>query len=165
MLMVSDIGLIERNDFGVKKKVVAEMVEELSSYTPQDLADLDALMHELSATSYCDELLLSNALNDANVHVFVIRDCGHIVATATLCVKHTLEFTIGDVESVVVTSCCRGLGYGKALMLALIEAAKELGVHHLQLTSHPGRVAANELYRGLGFERYETNCYKKILKG
>ena len=31
------------------------MVEELSSYTPQDLADLDALMHEMSATSFCNE--------------------------------------------------------------------------------------------------------------
>ena len=141
------------------------MVEELSSYTPEDLADLDALMHELSATSFCNELLLSKALDDANVHVYVIRAEGHIVATATLCVKHTLEFTIGDVESVVVSSRCRGLGYGKALMRALIDAAKGLGVHHLSLTSHPGRVAANELYRGLGFERYETNCYKKILKG
>lgn len=139
------------------------MVTELSSYTPEDLSDLDALMHELSATSFCDEHLLSNAFNDANVHVYVIRDCGHIVATATLCVKHTLEFTIGDVESVVVSSKCRGLGYGKELMRVLIEAAKELGVHHLQLTSHPGRVAANELYRGLGFERYETNCYKMML--
>ena len=139
------------------------MVAELSSYTPEDLSDLDALMHELSATSFCDEHLLSNALNDANVHVYVIRDCGHIVATATLCVKHTLEFTVGDVESVVVTSRCRGLGYGKALMLALIEAARSFGVDHLQLTSHPGRVAANELYRGLGFELYETNCYKMVL--
>ena len=139
------------------------MVAELSSYTPQDLSDLNALMHELSATSYCDILLLSNALDDPNVHVYVIRDCGHIVATATLCVKHTLEFTIGDVESVVVSSRCRGLGYGKALMLAVIEAAKELGVHHLLLTSHPGRVAANELYRRLGFVRYETNCYKMML--
>lgn len=139
------------------------MVAELSSYTPEDLSDLNALMHELSATSFCDELLLSNALDDPNVHVYVIRDCGHIVATATLCVKHTLEFTIGDVESVVVTSRCRGGGYGKALMQALIEAAKELGVHHLSLTSHPGRVAANGLYRWLGFERYETNCYKMIL--
>ena len=37
------------------------MVEELCSYTPQDLADLDALMHELSATSFCNEELLSNA--------------------------------------------------------------------------------------------------------
>ena len=61
-------------------------VEELSSYTPQDLADLDALMHELSATSFCNEELLNNTLNDANVHVYVIRDEGHIVA-----IKHTLE--------------------------------------------------------------------------
>ena len=36
-------------------------VEELSSYTPQDLADLDALMHELSATSFCNEELLNKA--------------------------------------------------------------------------------------------------------
>ena len=75
------------------------MVEELSSYTPQDLVDLDALMHELSATSFCNEELLNNALNDANVHVYVIRDEGHIVATGTLCIKHTLEFTIADIES------------------------------------------------------------------
>ena len=37
------------------------MAEELNSYTPQDLADLDALMHELSATSFCNEELLKNA--------------------------------------------------------------------------------------------------------
>lgn len=37
------------------------MVEELSSYTPQDFADFDALMHELSATSFCNEELLNNA--------------------------------------------------------------------------------------------------------
>jgi N-acetylglutamate synthase-like GNAT family acetyltransferase len=139
------------------------MVEELSCFSLQDLAVLDALMRELSATSYCDELLLSNALDDANVHVYVIRDEGHIVATATLCIKHTLEFTVGDVESVVVSSRCRGLGYGKALMAAVIEAAKGLGVHHLQLTSHPGRVAANGLYREMGFVRYETNCYRMVM--
>ena len=139
------------------------MVEELSSYTPQDLADLDALMQELSATSYCDEFLLSNALNDANVHVYVIRDCGHIIATATLCIKHTLEFTIGDVESVVVSSRCRGRGYGKVLMRAVVEAARGLGVHHLALTCHWGRVAANQMYGELGFDRVETNCYKMKL--
>ena len=139
------------------------MVEELRSFSLQDLAELDALMHELSATSYCDELLLSNALDDANVHVYVIRDEGHIVATATLCVKHTLEFTVGDVESVVVSSRCRGLGYGKALMQGVVEAARSLGVDHLSLTSNPGRVAANGLYREMGFVRYETNCYKMVL--
>ena len=139
------------------------MIEELSSYTPQDLVDLDALMHELSATSFCNEELLNNALNDANVHVYVIRNEGHIVATGTLCIKHTLEFTIADIESVVVSSKCRGRGCGKELMTAMIEAAKKMNVHHIQLTSNPARVAANQLYQELGFERYETNCYKRIL--
>ena len=139
------------------------MVEELSSYLSQDLADLDALMHELSATSFCNEELLNNALNDANIHVYVIRDEGHIAATGTLCLKHTLEFTIADIESVVVCSKCRGRGYGKELMMAMVEAAKKMNVHHIQLTSNPARVAANRLYQELGFERYETNCYR--LKG
>ena len=139
------------------------MVEELISYTPQDLADLDTLMHELSATSFCNEGLLNKALNDANVHVYVIRDDGHIVATGTLCIKHTLEFTIADIESVVVSSKCRGRGYGKELMTAMVEAAKKMNVHHIQLTSNPTRMAANQLYQDLGFERYETNCYKMIL--
>ncbi|MCR5423786.1 MAG: GNAT family N-acetyltransferase [Bacteroidales bacterium] len=139
------------------------MVEKVINYTPQDLTDLDALMHELSATSFCNEQLLNNVLNDANVHVYVIRDEGHIVATGTLCIKHTLEFTIADIESVVVSFKCRGRGYGKELTTAMIEAAKKMNVHHIQLTSNPARVAANRLYQVLGFERYETNCYK--LKG
>ena len=136
------------------------MVEELTSYFPQDLLELDALMQELSASSSCDKELLSAALGDANVHVYVIRDGGHIVATGTLCIKHTLEFAIADIESVVVSSRCRGKGFGRELMSAMIDAAKGLGVHHIQLTSNPARVAANRLYQELGFERYETNCYK-----
>ena len=136
------------------------MVEELISYTPRDLAELDGLMQELSASSFCNEELLQAALGDANVHVYVIRDGGHIVATGTLCVKHTLEFAIADIESVVVLSRCRGRGYGRELMLAMVEAAKGLKVHHIQLTSNPARVAANRLYQEMGFERYETNCYK-----
>lgn len=139
------------------------MVEELISFSPQDLSDLNALMQELSATSRCSEAQLKSALADANVHVFVMRDSGHIVATGTLCIKHTLEFTIADIESVVVSSRCRGRGYGKELMLAMVDAAKSLNVHHIQLTSNPARVAANRLYQSLGFERYETNCYKMML--
>jgi GNAT superfamily N-acetyltransferase len=139
------------------------MVEELSTFTSRDLSDIDFLMHDLSASSYCDETLLSNALNDANTHVYVIREDGHIVATGTLCVKHTLEFAIADVESVVVSSIYRGRGYGKKLMNVMIDMAKNLNVHHIQLTSNPKRVAANQLYQDVGFERYETNCYKMIL--
>ena len=139
------------------------MVENLVSYSPVDLVDLDMLMAELSKSSNCNERLLSEALKDLNVHVFVIREDKHIVATGTLCIKHTLEFTIADIESVVVSSKCRERGYGKELMMAMIAKAKELDVHHIQLTSNPKRVAANHLYQNLGFEKYETNCYKMML--
>ena len=136
------------------------MVEELILYSPQELAELDALMQELSASSFCNEELLKNALEDPNVHVYVIRDGGHIVATGTLCIKHTLEFAIADIESVVVSSSYRGRGYGRELMSALVEAAKGFKAHHIQLTSNPARVVANRLYQELGFVKYETNCYK-----
>jgi ribosomal protein S18 acetylase RimI-like enzyme len=153
---------VRPRDEGIKKiATFVEMVEELTTYGPRELAELDALMHELSATSFCNEALLRAALEDANVHVYVIRaDEGRIVAAGTLCIKHTLEFTIADIESVVVSARCRGRGYGKELMSALMEAARSFGAHHIQLTSNPARVAANRLYQALGFQRYETNCYK-----
>ncbi len=136
------------------------MVEELKSYSHQDVVDLDLLMHELSATSYCNEAILNKVLKDVNTHVFVIREEGHIVATASLYVIHTLEFTIAGVESVVVSSCCRGKGYGKDLMNCMIHTAKEMKAHHIHLTSNPNRAAANAMYARLGFERYDTNCYR-----
>ena len=139
------------------------MIEELLTYSPQDLKDLDGLMQELSASSFCDKELLSAALGDANVHVYVIRNGGHIVATGTLCIKHTLEFAIADIESVVVSSGCRGRGYGRELMSAMIDAAKGFQAHHIQLTSNPARVVANRIYQELGFVKYETNCYKMSL--
>ena len=139
------------------------MIEELLTYSPQDLKDLDGLMQELSASSFCDKELLSAALGDANVHVYVIRNGGHIVATGTLCIKHTLEFAIADIESVVVSSGCRGRGYGRELMSAMINAAKGFQAHHIQLTSNPARVVANRIYQELGFVKYETNCYKMSL--
>lgn len=139
------------------------MVMELLTFSLQALEDIDMLMRELSSTSYCNETLLKNALKDVNVHIFVIKEDGHIVATGTLCIKHTLEFTIADIESVVVSSKNRGRGYGKELMTAMTDVAKNLNVHHIQLTSNPKRVAANQMYRHMGFERYETNCYKMVL--
>lgn len=38
------------------------------------------------------------------------------------------------------------------------------GSSHLFLTSSPARVAANQLYRSVGFEPKETNVYKMTFK-
>lgn len=139
------------------------MVEELTTYTRQDLADLDKLMHELSAPSYCNEEILRNVMNDVNTFVLFIREDGHIIATGTLYIMHTLEFTLGCIESVVVSNNYRGRGYSKLFMTELIKAARERDVRHLHLTSNPKRDVANRLYQSMGFEQYKTNCYRLFL--
>lgn len=139
------------------------MVEELLSYSPTDVKDLDLLMHELSSTSYCNEAILDTIIADENSHAYVIREGGHIAAAGTLCVIHTLEFTNACIESFVVSSKQRGKGLGKLLVEHMINEAKRMNMHSIHLTSNPKRVAANNLYQRIGFKKYETNCYVMAL--
>jgi hypothetical protein len=44
-------------------------------------------------------------------------------------------------------------------------ARRELGDVELHLTSTPKRVAANSLYRSVGFQQRETNVYNLEIKG
>lgn len=44
-------------------------------------------------------------------------------------------------------------------------ARRELGDVELHLTSNPRRVAANNLYRSVGFQQRETNVYNMEIKG
>ena len=62
----------------------------------------------------------------------------------------------------VVSESYRGQGIGKKLMDFAIQFVKEQGVSLLMLTSNPARVAANNLYVKLGFEKKETNVYRMV---
>lgn len=64
------------------------------------------------------------------------------------------------IEDVVVDEAYRGKGIGKDMMLTAIAFAKSEGAKSVDLTSRPDRVAANKLYRELGFLLRETNVYR-----
>ena len=69
------------------------------------------------------------------------------------------------IEDVVVDEHCRGQGIGKDLMQTAINYAHTKGVDQIELTSHPGREAANILYQNMGFEQITTNVYRyKVAK-
>lgn len=63
------------------------------------------------------------------------------------------------VEDMVVAEDFRGMGIAKALLLSAIELAREAGANGVTLTSHPGRVEANQLYVRMGFTKRNTNAY------
>ena len=73
--------------------------------------------------------------------------------------------TEARVEDVVVDDAARGLGLGRALVVAALEAAAKQGARYVDLTSAPRRVAARQLYQRLGFEQRETGVFRHRLDG
>ena len=63
------------------------------------------------------------------------------------------------IEDVIVDISVRGQGIGEALMQRAIDMARQKGAHTISLTSNSLRVAANQLYLKMGFEKRETNAY------
>ena len=146
----------------------ANTVSGATPYIPSEVmvADLLGLMNELDPTLEVTPAMLQDAAGDPDTHLFVAVEDGHVIGTASLCVFRTPTGTKGRIEDVVVSHEYRGLGLGKHLLEYMIEFAREcfsragLAPIELQLTSRPSRVAANQLYRSLGFLPYETNVYK-----
>ena len=68
------------------------------------------------------------------------------------------------IEDVVVDQRFRGKALGYKLVEHAIRYVESLGNSILMLTSSPARVAANQLYRSVGFEPKETNVYKMTFK-
>ncbi|HEX5880519.1 MAG TPA: GNAT family N-acetyltransferase [Actinomycetota bacterium] len=61
------------------------------------------------------------------------------------------------IEDVVVDERARGQGVGTALTVAALDLAGRRGARSVDLTSRASRVAANRLYRQLGFRLRDSN--------
>ena len=151
-------------------------IVELQAITPSQANDILALMKELNADIPVTPGMLEAVVRTPASHLFVAveADCpcapgssspARIVGCATLCVYCSPTGRKASVEDVVVASACRGQHLGKRLIEHIIGfARRELAPVDLGLTSRPSRVAANSLYRSLGFTPKETNVYKMPLK-
>ncbi len=140
-------------------------IEELFTISDAQVADLLTLMQELSQNTCVDAQMLRHVASQPSSHLFAMTEAdGKVVGTATLCVFDSPTGRKAHVEDVVVLSSFRGQGLGRLLMEHLIDyARRELVSVDMYLTSKPSRVAANALYRALGFTPKETNVYKMSL--
>lgn len=136
-------------------------VKELSTLSESQVKDVLSLMGELTPGIVVTREMLLRAVASATSHFFaILEEDERIIGCATLCVFDSPTGRKASVEDVVVSSSFRGQGLGKLLMEHVIEFAKtELHDVDIQLTSRPHRVAANQLYQQLGFQKKETNVY------
>jgi ribosomal protein S18 acetylase RimI-like enzyme len=92
-------------------------------------------------------------------HLLVAREGDLVLGMLALVVYRIPTGLRGWIHDVVVDGDARGRGIGEALTLEALRIARHAGADAVELTTRPEREAANRLYRRLGFEPRNTNCY------
>jgi len=135
-------------------------ITELQVLSPEDHQAYCELLPQLSNhVKVPTEQALAEVLRLPHIHVLIAKT-DRIVGALTLVINQLSTGINVRIEDVVVDKAARGQGLGKKLMSAAIEKATAAGATAINLTSHPSRVAANQLYRSLGFQPRETNVYR-----
>ncbi|MEK7645142.1 MAG: GNAT family N-acetyltransferase [Patescibacteria group bacterium] len=147
-------------------QITYSFIETFSELQEDDTGQIASLLSQLSPQRQFSPSQLRRAMMFGSLCVARDTDSsGKIVGMALLVYRHTALYSSGTIESVVVDDAYRGQKIGKELMNHLIEKARRYpgSLAHLDLTSNPARVAANALYKKLGFTLRETNSYRMIL--
>jgi ribosomal protein S18 acetylase RimI-like enzyme len=139
-------------------------IERVDTVTEELLALCTRLMPQLTrqpapTRAEVEDLLASDS------QLFIARSAsGTPVGMGTLAVFRTPSGLHAHIEDLVVDESERGKGTGEALMRALLDSARQLGLDGVSLTCNPRRESANRLYQRMGFKKWETNVYWYALK-
>ncbi|MGH9053577.1 MAG: GNAT family N-acetyltransferase [Acidimicrobiia bacterium] len=136
-------------------------IEEVDEVTDRLVEALGRLVSQLSGSATAPgRAELEAIVGSPATTLLVARRGVDIVGSLTLAVFPLPTGVRAWIEDVVVDQGSRGQGIGRALSLAALERARELGAKTVDLTSRPSRRAANALYQSIGFQRRDTNVYR-----
>ncbi len=136
-------------------------ISQLTKASEKSLAAINHLLPQLSEKETPLSLRdLKKILEQKDFFLFVAREGGKIIGMASMYITKLVSGIDANIDDVVVDEAYRGKGVGRSLMETLIERAGKEEAAYVDLTSKPWRVAANELYHTLGFEKRQTNVYR-----
>ena len=140
-------------------------IEILSRPTKNDLEDVNALLPQLAKRPHFMNIGEFKRIAGQKACRLAVarREIGTrsmIVGMATLTLVYIPTGLIAVIEDVVVDGNFRRLGIGKKLTQKLINIASKLKAKHISLSTNPARLAANAMYKKMGFLKKETNCYR-----
>jgi ribosomal protein S18 acetylase RimI-like enzyme len=119
------------------------------------------LLPQLSSSAVApDAETLARVVAFPGNRLLVARSGGEVVGTLTLVLLPLPTGVRARIEDVVVDRAARGRGIGAALCGEALRLAAEAGARSVDLTSRPGREAADRLYRRLGFRPRDTRTYR-----
>lgn len=136
-------------------------ISQLKRADKKILASINHLLPQLSEKERPLSLReLEKIFEQKDFFLFVAREREEIRGMASMYITKLISGIDANIDDVVVDEAHRGKGIGKSLMEKLMAMAKKKGAAYIDLTSKPQRIAANELYKRLGFKRRETNVWR-----
>jgi len=127
-----------------------------------NLLEVKKLITQLDSSAKVNESSLYKAI--INGYISRVYKKGKFVGMGWIFPRQTLLRRQAVVEDMIVDEKYRGKGLGEKILLDLIRWAKETGVEVIELTTNSKRIAANSLYKKVGFWLHETNHYLLNLK-
>lgn len=118
-------------------------------YRPMQEKDLDmvAMLEAAAFSRPWQRKDFADALKSPNYLYYVAEQDGQVIATAGL----ILSIDEADLTNVTTAEASRGCGIAKALLVALMQAAKAREIVAFTLEVRAGNAAAIALYEKLGF--------------
>ena len=153
----------KQNDLEFKLNKLAEKmkIEQLTHIDDTVLNAFKELIPQLTGLNEYPTLEeLQQVLQSEGSFLYVAREDEKILGTVTLVIYKIPTGKKAWIEDVVVNESARGKGVAEALIRHVLEVARQKGIEKIALTSQPFRVAANNLYRKVGFELRKTNVYR-----
>jgi ribosomal protein S18 acetylase RimI-like enzyme len=137
-------------------------VEEATAVSTELVAAIASLVGQLSSSARAPTPDQLQAIVDSPAsRLLLARGAeGRIIGMLTLVLFPIPTGVRAWIEDVVVDNDARGRGVGARLTHEALRLAAAHGARTVDLTSRPGRDAANRLYAKLGFELRATNVYR-----
>jgi ribosomal protein S18 acetylase RimI-like enzyme len=145
--------------------MLSSNIIEVKEATPQLIQEVNNLLAQLSTRKpQIDVTILQQIIDSPDTHLYIYYKEGKSAGMLTLASYLAPTGRKWWIEDVVVDERYRGCGIGQALVENAALEAHNHGGGSLLLTSRPSREAANRLYQRAGFEKRETNVYKKTVE-
>ncbi len=111
-----------------------------------------------------DLAAFKQVIQSPNTYLLAAVEAKQLHGILTLTLYRIPSGLQAHIDDVVVDTNVRGRGIGRRLMEEALTICKQNQVDQVHLSSHPRRIAANRLYRKLGFEQRETHVYALDLR-
>lgn len=145
----------------MNQDIVIKRVSEFSTQTADAVRNLAQQVGENYQELHDEDLVEMIASPNHNLFIAVAGD--DKIAGMILVMVYRIPYVKkAYLDDLAVDTAFRGMGIGAKLLEYATTFAEESGAAYVDCTSKPERTSGNSLYQKMGFEKRESNVYRKI---